>query len=406
MTSKTQQQFSVIGSEQLVFPDNFHVINMINGKSDFQIDFTNLGIIGMKPESKKYTKLGKNLAYKKCPTGIELVLGGMKILYQGKPILIVTDNFDSRFSLYTLPKENEVKFTIDIMGKQCEYTDSLIQFENKIDLAILFKIIQTTLNIQNAKTDEDFIKQYKNIVGDTEDYQEYLNIIHKNQIIVKPHDTDEIDLTDGYKTISAVSKSILKELSKYLKKQKEDNMSSHARIFKYFLSNPKLDNCTKPLRNSFSSQHIVHVDKETGVINDPKGGTILTKLSVKIQVACNTNPNRDYFATRDANKRVVTLEQLGVKQRKPIANDQNTVGCTSPLYEMKVVLDPTLEFKYGPSWASIRISWFVTQLGFKHKKSTSSSNAGVGLISSADFEDDDEPLIADNVIDDAQEDVY
>lgn len=411
MSSKTQQ-FSIITPKKLEFPDNFHVINMINGKSDFQIDFTNLGIIGSKLESKKYSKLGKNLGYKTCPKGTELILGGMRILYQKKPILIKTDKFYSRFSVFNLPNDDQIKFNLDINGRQCEYTDSLIQFETKLNLAILFKIIQAALNIENAKTDEDFIKQYKNIVDDKEDYQEILNIIHENRIIVKPHEKDSsimdneyaIDLTEGYKTVSVASKSILKKLATYLKKQKEDNMTSHARIFKYFLCNPKLDNCTKPLINAFSSQHVPLIDKETGNIKNAEG-SIYTQLAVKVQIACKTNPNRDYFATRDTSEQVLTIEQMKLKARKT-ANNEPTSGYTSPLYEMMIVLNPTLEFKYGPTWTSIKTSWFVTQMGFKAKKASASSNPGVGLISSADFEDDDEPMIADNVIDEATDDVY
>ena len=77
-------------------------------------------------------------------------------------------------------------------------------------------------------------------------------------------------------------------------------------------------------------------------------------------------------------------------------------------FEILAVFNPTLEFKYGASWGSLKISWFVTQMAFKENK-TSSVNPGVGLISTADFEDEDEdnPVVADNVIEEElEEDTY
>ena len=400
------QKFSVLTINDLIFSDDFQVVSMINGKGDFQIDFTDLGIIGSKADSKKYSKFGKALVYKTCPKGTELIVGGMKILYKKNPILIKTEKIESKFSTFDMPKDTNVKFKIDISGRQCEYTDLLVQFEDKINLAILFKIIQTTLNIQNVETDEDFIKQYKEIVGDNNDYQEFIDIVHNKQIVIRPHQLDfeiedspyAIDLNDGYKTICVVSNSILKELAKYLKKQKDDNIvSPQGKILRYFLIQPKLDKCSKPLTGSFVSQHIVTKDRRTGEIKDPNG-SILTKLSINVQVACKTNPKRDYYATRDGKSQVLTLEQLKLKQYKNSAGDD--CGCGSPQFEIMVVLSPTLEFKYGASWGSMKISWFATQMAFKEKK-ISASNFGVGLITLDDFEDDvdeDNAVVADNVI--------
>lgn len=401
---------SVLTINDLVFSDDFQIVSMINGKGDFQIDFTDMGIIGSKADSKKYSKFGKTLGYNSCPKGTELIVGGMKILYKKNPILIKTEKFESRFSTFNMPQDKDVKFKIDISGRPCEYTDLLIQFEDKLNLAILFKIIQTTLQIKNVESDEDFIKQYKEIVGDNNDYQEFIDIIHNKKIIVRPHQLDfevedseyAIDLNDGYKTIIAVSNSILKELAKYLKKQKEDTMSTpQAKILRYFLIQPKLDKCSKPLANSFVCQHIISKDRKTGEIKDPKGSN-MTKLTVNVQVACKANPKRDYYATRNAKSDVLTIDQLKLKQYKNAAGED--AGCGSPSFEILAVLNPTLDFKYGASWGSIKISWFITQMAFKEKK-ISKNFLGVGLISTADFEDedDDKPVVADNVIEEELE---
>ncbi len=404
-----QMNISPVKSNLLYFSKDFQVVSLINGENDFQIDISNLGIKGNAKTDEAISKFGKPLRYPKLPKSTELILGNIDVTYKQKPIILISDKIDAKFSTFEMiTEESNVVSKIDIISRdETEFMNRLIFFDAAINAAITMKLAQVALNIPNVKTDADFVKEFKKITGNSNvEIEKYFEMIHEQNIAPVPckfdteNETDYAFTQDDMKTSKDFNHAICSCMTNYLKKCDSNSLSAQGKIIKHFFTKPKFaQKGTNVLPQSATKKH--YVVQKDGVVQKE---AFNYAWNVKIQRACKKNPKRDYFATRTHRKKPFELEDFHLKQF--VNRDGEVVGgCYSPFFDMQIVAKPEIELKLGTTWASTKMSWFVTEISLKEKQ----RNTNNGLTGFLDNDDEEEEVMSgfldggDNLSDDAGE---
>lgn len=398
-----QMNISPVKSGLLNFPKDFQVVSLINGENEFQIDISNLGIKGVSKVDETISKLGKPLRYPKLPKSTELILGNIEVTYKKKPIILISDKMAAKFSIFEMiTEESNVVSKIDVVSKdETEFMNRLIFFDAVINAAVTMKLAQVALNMSNVKTDADFVNEFKKITGNSNiNLDNYFEMIHTQNIAPLPckfdieNETDYAITQDDMKTSKDFNHAICSCLTGYLKKCDSNSLSSHGKIIKHFFTKPKFaQKGTNVLPQSATKKHYV-VQKDGVVQREAFNYT----WNVKIQRACKKNPKRDFFATRTHLKKPFELEDFHLKRY--INKEGEAVGgCYSPYLDMQIVAKPEIEFKLGTTWASTKMTWFVTEISLKEIQ-RKMDNGLTGFLDGGDDDDENQEAMSGFLDDD------
>lgn len=243
-----------LNETQLNFSQGFQTVQLINGKSDFQIDISRLEISGGSeiPEDllseffKKKRAAQKSKAQK--PT-----LSNINILYKGKPFNVLVKKI-AKFDKYGFSEE-EVTFKYKVntvMSSSEQNLDKLAIFQRFIQLGIQFKMLQVLFDIKNVNSDREFLEELRSKINqpvNVEDhYGRFLEILENQIIIKKPSkmtlEDPSYEPPTAIETVQDFYLDIINHVAKVCKQLPEKDLSKEQRILKTYFSlgcfcNPK-----------------------------------------------------------------------------------------------------------------------------------------------------------------------
>lgn len=241
-------KIQTLNETQLNFSQGFQTVQLINGKSDFQIDISRLEITGGSeiPEEllpKWFIERRKSQKSKpQKPT-----LSNINVLYKRKPFNVLVKKI-SKFDNYGhSEKEIPFKYKIKVQIPSSEQNlDKLTIFQRFIQLGIQFKLFQVIFDIKNINSDREFLEEFRYKIGQPVDiekhYGRFLKILENQEIIRKPskmtrkessHKAPKIKIIE---TVQDFYLDVINQVSEACEQLDENKLSKEQRKLKIYFS--------------------------------------------------------------------------------------------------------------------------------------------------------------------------
>lgn len=285
-------KIQTLNEAQLNFSQGFQTVQLINGKSDFQIDVSKIEIIGGAeiPDdllSDKFKERRKAAQKFKAP---KPTLTNINILYKGKPFNVLVKKV-SKFDKYGYSEDSVTfKYKIHVnMSSTEQNLDKLAVFQRFIQLGIQFKLFQVVFDIKNVNSDKEFLTELREKINQPVDidehYGRFLEILENQTIIRKPSkmttDDPSYEAPTSIETVQDFYLDIIHQVSKICKQLPDKDLSKEQRILKtYFsmacFSNPKKNpyGCT----DTISFEEVKYMKNGTLVAFDQYVWTMVFKV--------------------------------------------------------------------------------------------------------------------------------
>ena len=272
-------KIQTLNETQLNFSQGFQTVQLINGKSDFQIDISRIEIIGgseipddlLSDRFKEKRKTQKSKPPK--PT-----LSNINILYKGKPFNVLVKKV-AKFDKYGF-SEDEVTFKYKVnvnMSSSEQNLDKLAIFQRFIQLGIQFKLLQVVFDIKNINSDREYLEELRNKISQPVDIEEhygrFLEILENQIIIRKPSkmtvEDPSYEAPVNIETVQDFYLDIINHVSKVCKQLSEKDLSKEQRILKTYFSMGCFCN---PKKKPFGCSDTISFEE----VKYLKNGTIIT----------------------------------------------------------------------------------------------------------------------------------
>lgn len=274
-------KIQILNENQLNFSQGFQTVQLINGKSDFQIDLSKLEIIGGSeiPEdllTEKF-KERRKVSKAKIPKPSLLNIG---ILYKGKPFNVLVKKIASFDKYEFSDKGVTFRYKIDVeMPSSEQNLDKLLIFNRFILLGVQFKLFQVVFDIKNIGSDREFLEELREKINQPVDIEEhygrFLEILENQIIIRKPSkmtiEDQKYKAPTSIETVQDFYLDIINQVSKVCKQRPDTNLSIEQRIIKTYFSmrcfcNPKKKPHGCP--DTISYEEVKYVDNNTRQIKE------------------------------------------------------------------------------------------------------------------------------------------
>lgn len=239
-------KIQTLNETQLNFSQGFQTVQLINGKSDFQIDISRLEIIGGSeiPEDLLSEKFKERKKSQKSKPPKPTLLN-INVLYKGKPFNVLVKKI-SKLDKYGY-SENEVTFKYKINVKIAsseQNLDKLAIFQRFIQLGIQFKLFQVIFDIKNINSDREFLEEFRRKIGQPVDiekhYGRFLEILENQIIIRKPSkmtlEEPSYEASTSIETVQDFYLDVINQVSRVCKQLNENELSKEQRMLKTYFS--------------------------------------------------------------------------------------------------------------------------------------------------------------------------
>jgi hypothetical protein len=208
----------VITEQYLEIEKGTNIVDLINKKHAFQIDFSKIHFVASKIPLTKFE------------------LENVNITYNGKPFVIKTvQTFRFRTFNYipgSMTKQNQ---RVCMIWKDKEFGKKMVIFNWFVNQAMYFNSLRIILGIKELTTDEKFIQDVCTKLNYNEDFSDYLNRIKNLDCYARTSRDDDDDEPIGIVDCCTFVKAIHPLLLNYLNKT-HSLTEQAAELKKYFLN--------------------------------------------------------------------------------------------------------------------------------------------------------------------------